>query len=328
MSPPVGVAAATAAGGAAQLAPRLIGALLRCLPPGLAWRLGAGIGDLVGRLPLRESRRCREHLAKAYPDRDAAWVARTSRRAFRHMGRTAMWTAATLHWDVARLRRRVVVEGAAHLHELAAASRRGEGTVGFTGHFGNWELLSRLGTVLAPLTVVGRRLRSPLADRLVQGARLASGARLVYQDAPFIDFVRELRAGRMLAVLIDQDISRLAGCFVPWFGHLAYTPSGPAALAQLTRSAVIPIFLYRRADRWVLHAGPRRHFPRTSDKEGDVRAITAWITAYEEALVRRAPEQWVWWHRRWRTRPKAESGSPEVRRSGSPVGDGEGPGSA
>lgn len=300
----------------------LVRALVRCIPPRVAWTVGGQLGDLLGSLPLRDTARCREHLRKAFPDADPAWIARTTRRAFRHFARMVLWTAATLHWDVRRLRRHIAVEGTANISAAIRGFARGEGTVVFTGHYGNWELLSRVGATLGPLSVVGRRLRSPMADALVQGARTASGARLLYQDAPFADFARELRSGRMLAVLVDQDIERLAGCFVPWFGDLAYTPSGPAAIAQLTRSAVMPAFLYWKAGRWVFHAGPRRRFARTRDSEADARTITAWVTAYEEALVRRAPEQWVWWHKRWRTRPEDKSGSPAVpddsRTSGSP----------
>jgi Kdo2-lipid IVA lauroyltransferase/acyltransferase len=286
-----------------RFAVRVIGAALRCFPPWLAWRVGGGIGAMIGGLPLREVRRCREHLTKAFPEHDVAWVTRTTQRAFCHVVRTALWTATTLHWDVRRLRRHVAVEGVANFRALLAACKRGEGTVGFTGHFGNWELLSRIGATIMPLSAVGRRLRSPLADALVQGARTVSGGRLIYQDAPLGEFIRELRQGRLLAVLIDQDIARLAGCFVPWFGHPAYTPNAPAALARLTRSGVIPVFLYWKGYRWVLHAGPHRKFTRTKDSAADVREITAWVTAYEEAMVRRAPEQWVWWHRRWRTQP-------------------------
>lgn len=291
-------------------AANVLSAILRSIPPWLAWRLGGGIGAVIGSLPLREVRRSREHLAKAFPERDHEWVVRTARRTFVHFARMALWTAVTLHWDIRTLRRHIAVEGQENFRTLLAACKRGEGTVGFTGHFGNWELLSRIGATIMPLSLVGRRLRSPLADALVQGARTSSGGRLIYQDAPFADFVRDLREGRLLAVLVDQDIARLAGCFVPWFGELAYTPNAPAALARLTRSAVMPVFLYWKHHRWVLHAGPHRYFPRTRDSEGDVRAIIAWVTAYEEAIVRRAPEQWVWWHKRWRTRPedKAEPG--------------------
>lgn len=294
-------------------AAEVISAALRCIPPWLAWRLGGGIGAVIGSLPLREVKRSREHLTKAFPERDQAWVVRTVRRTFVHFTRMALWTAVTLHWDIRTLRRHIAVEGQENLRTLLTACKRGEGTVGFTGHFGNWELLSRIGATIMPLSLVGRRLRSPLADALVQAARTSSGGRLLYQDAPFADFVRDLREGRLLAVLVDQDIPRLAGCFVPWFGDLAYTPSAPAALARLTRSGVMPVFLYWKHHRWVLHAGPYRHFPRTRDSEGDVRAIIAWITAYQEAIVRRAPEQWAWWHKRWRTRPEDKSGSPSIQ---------------
>lgn len=294
----------------ASLITQVIGGILRCIPPWLAWRIGGGIGAVVGSLPLREVQRCREHLTKAFPDHDRAWVVRTTRRTFVHFTRMALWTAVTLHWDIRRLRRNVVLEGETNFRALLDACRRGEGTVGFTGHFGNWELLSRIGATIMPLSAVGRRLRSPFADALVQGARTASGGRLIYQDAPFTDFIRELRSARVLAVLVDQDIPRLAGCFVPWFGDLAYTPNTPAALARLTRSGVIPVFLYWKGGHWVLHAGPHRHFPRTRDSEADIRAITAWVTSYEEAMVRRAPEQWAWWHKRWRTRPEDKSARP------------------
>ncbi len=302
----------------------LIQSGLRCIPPRLAWRFGGWGGDFFGSLPTRDAKRCRDMLAKGYPDKDAAWVARMARKTFRHVGRMALWTAATMHWDIRRMHRGIVVESPENLRELMRSLKRGEGTVGFTGHIGNWELLSRAGSVFGPLTVVGKRLRSPLADALIQGARINCGAHLLYQDAPFADFAREVRSGRLLAVLIDQDIERLAGMFVPWFGDLAYTPTGPAAIAQLTRSPVVCVFLYEKAGRWVLHCSPRVRFPRTRNSAADILAITTWATAYEEAIVRRTPHQWAWWHRRWRTRPKEASGSPdvlmspEVRKSGSP----------
>ncbi len=283
-----------------------IAAVFRCIPPRIAWRFGGWGGEIFGSLPLRDVERCRAMLKKAYPDHDAVWVHRMTRKIFRHFGRMALWTAATLHWDIQRMRRSIVVEGGDNLRAMIRGAKKKEGTVGFTGHFGNWELLSRVGATMTTLTVVGKRLRSPLADALVNGARTRNGARMIYQDAPFADFARELRAGHFLAVLIDQDIERLAGGFVPWFGDLAYTPTGPAGIAQLTRSYVMPAFLYEKAGRWVLHCGPRRRFQRTKNSAADALAITAWATAYEEALVRRSPHQWAWWHLRWRTRPTAK----------------------
>jgi KDO2-lipid IV(A) lauroyltransferase len=300
------------AGQAAEPAPRgrleraaaLALRVMRVLPPGLAWRFGGWCGELFAACAGREPRRAHRHLAIAYPGADQRWVASTVRRTFRHAGSMALWTLSTLHRRPQELRRGIAVEGADNLRALARACRRGEGTVVTTGHLGNWELFARVGSTLVPTTMVGRRLRSPLADRLVQGARSSSGGRVIYQDAELRDFVRELRSGRGLGILPDQDVPRLAGVFVPWFGVPAYTPSGPAALALLTGVAVQPMFLFRRARRWVLHIGPRRRFARSRDRERDVLEVTAWAMAYEEALVRRFPHQWVWWHPRWRTTPQ------------------------
>lgn len=281
--------------------------LLRSVPPEFAWAVGERLGWLVGRLPLRDVRRAREHLAQAFPEQDAAWAARTARRCFRHFGGAMCWSLAAWTRDPVALRRGIAVEGPEHVRALVRACRRGEGTVVYAGHFGNWELLARVFGGLAPVAVIGRRLRDPAIDALVQGMRAGGGATVVYQDDDIRDLLRLLRSGRAIATLADQDVPQLAGTFVPWFGRLAYTPVAPAALALLGRAAVQSVHLYRRRGRWVLHAGPRRKVVRSGDREADQLAITAWATAYEEALVRREPAQWVWWHKRWRTRPPAES---------------------
>jgi hypothetical protein len=197
---------------------RLLLAAARVVPPRFALWLGGLLGDLVGQLPHRDVKRAREHLALAYPGQDAAWCARTARRCFRHFGRMALWTLATAHADPRRLGRGVAVEGRGNWRAIVRACRSGQGTMGMAGHLGNWELLARVAAVSVPLTVIGRRLRWPLADRLVWESRTSGGAHLVYQDADVRETIRELRAGRYVATLPDQDIPRLAGVHVPWFG--------------------------------------------------------------------------------------------------------------
>lgn len=286
----------------------LIRLLLRCtriLPPALAWRLGAGLGDAFGALPMRDQGRARTHLAIAFPAADPTWIKRTARACFRHTGAMALWTLATLGREPRALRRGIVVEGAEHIRALVRASRAGQGTFVYTGHFGNWELLARTFATISPSSVIARRMRSPLIDALIQGTRAEGGAEVLYQDGDAREVLRRLRQGRTVATLADQDIPALAGVFVPWFGHEAYTPSGPAALATLARCPVHAMFLYwnRKAGRWVLHCGPRWQPARSGDRAADIRSLTALATSYQEALVRRSPEQWVWWHKRWRTRP-------------------------
>ena len=277
----------------------------RVIPPRVAWWLGAVLGDALGRLPLRDLRRARAHLARAFPERGPAWARRTARRTFRHFGRMALWTLSIAHRDPRSLARGLMVEGADNLREVVRAQRRGEGTVGLSGHLGNWELLARVSCTVLPLSLVGRRLRDPALDALVTGLRRGSVGQVIYQDEGARPCLRALRDGRVISTLPDQDIPRLAGTFATWFGHPAWTPIGPAQLALMGRVPVMPVFLFVRGGRFVQHWGPRVRWPASGDREADARAITEWFTAYEEALVRRHPEQWVWWHKRWRTQPPA-----------------------
>lgn len=292
------------------LAHAAIGLGLRCariLPPAFAWWLGARIGWCFGGLPGRDQGRARAHLARAFPDRDARWIARIARRTFRHFGGSALWTLATLERDPRRLCRGVAMEGRETMRQLARDARRGQGGMIFTGHFGNWELLGRLGGTYLPLSLVGRRLRHPELDALVTSMRRGDGGQIIYQHEGARPILRALRDGRLVSVLIDQDVPKLNSVFVPWFGTLASTPVGPAQLAVAAGAPCVSIFLLRRAGRWVMHVGPVVRPDRGPDREAAAHALTATMTAYQEALVRRYPEQWVWWHKRWRIRPPGET---------------------
>lgn len=259
---------------------------------------------------MRDQRRCRQNLQRAFPTLAAVRVEATARRCFRHFGRMALWTIAMADRDPRRLLRGMAVEGAENYRTLHRACRAGHGTVGITGHFGNWEVLARISGLLVPTSMIGKRLRHPVLNEVVHQARMGGGGRIIYQDEDIRVPLRALRDGRLVTTLADQDLPRLAGVHVPWFGIPAYTPVGPAALTLLGGGAVQPIFCFACAGRWVLHVGPRRTFPRSGDRDADLRAIMTWTTAYQERLVRRHPEQWVWWHMRWRTRPEDRSALP------------------
>lgn len=282
--------------------------VLRCgrvCPPTIAWWAGGLLGYVFGCLPLRDQRRARLHLRQAFPQQSAAWIERTARKSFRHIGRMAFWSVARMHLPLAQARRGVVVEGADNLRAAARDHRRRVGTVGSSGHFGNWELLARIGGSVVPVSVIGKRLRDPGLDQLVMDLRRGADSDIIYQDDGVMPPMRALRAGRMLATLADQDVPRLASVHVPWFGTLASTPVGPAQLSLMTRCPLQPVLCYWKGGRWVIHWGPRMRWPSSGNREADAAALTAWSTAYLETLVRKHPEQWCWWHKRWRTPPPA-----------------------
>ncbi|MFM2090324.1 MAG: hypothetical protein RLZZ127_813 [Planctomycetota bacterium] len=289
---------------AGDAAPRLLAALSRCLPPACWERIGALAGMAAGLLPLRDPRRAREHLGRAYPGAAPAWLDATAARCFANAGRMAGMVLATYGRGTRFTRRSVVVDEPEHLRALARHLRSGKGCLIFTGHLGNWELVGRgVGAVL-PLTVVGRTLRSPAMDALVRHLRTATGARQADQADDPRRLIADLRAGRLVATLFDQDIPRLAGCFVPWFDIPAWTPVVPGMLAQTAGTWLVG-GCYRAGGRWHLHLGPLHAAPRAADRQAAAQAITAAATAEFEAMVRRHPAQWAWWHKRWRTRPQA-----------------------
>jgi KDO2-lipid IV(A) lauroyltransferase len=303
--------AAAADGSAADAARQAAGwtvpalaACSRALPPEVWERVCGMLGLAMGQLPLRDVRRAREHLARAYPDRGPAWAAAAAARAFAHAGRMAGAVIAAFGRDARHGRRRLVVDYPDRLRAAVRRLRAGQGCLVFTGHLGNWELMGRAMGAAMPLTVIGRRLRSPRLDGLVRILRTATGTRQLDQDTDPRRILAELRSGRLVATLADQDIPRLAGCFVPWFGIPAWTPVTPGVLAQSAGAWTVAA-CYRAGGRWRFHVGPLHPVPRAADRQAAAEAITAAATAEFEALVRRHPAQWAWWHKRWRTRPPA-----------------------
>ncbi len=273
------------------------------LGDGAAGRLGAGAGRIAHR-PLGIRRRLvEEHLRRAFPDRDGAWVRRTAAAAYAHLGREGVRLIRLSALDRARVLATTEVEG---LDAFLAALARGRGLVLVTGHFGNWEIG---GAALAargvPLDVVAQRQSNPLFDRAIVAARERLGMRVIERGRAPKEGLRALRAGRVVAFVADQD-ARRAGVFVPFFGRPASTHRGPALLALRTGA---PLFL-GTAPRAAAGEYRIRLEPVEVDGDGEpddvVRRLTAAFTARLEAAIRAAPEQYFWHHRRWKTRPPEE----------------------
>jgi KDO2-lipid IV(A) lauroyltransferase len=197
---------------------------------------------------------------------------------------------------------RVQVEGIEHLRSAMA---QGKGALILTAHLGNWELLAASHVLTGfPLSVVVRLLDQPSLDRLVARFRARSLAELIDKRRAIAEVLSALRRQRMVGILLDQNASRREGVFVPFFGVPASTSKGLALLALKTGAPVVPIFIHREPDgRHRVIVDPAVPLPRTGNRERDLVEATAAFTRIIEAKVRRWPEQWLWIHRRWKTRP-------------------------
>lgn len=197
------------------------------------------------------------------------------------------------------------------LEHYLAARARGKGVLVVTGHLGAWELSSFYHSLMGyPMGMVIRRLDNRRLDDYVNGIRCMHGNRVLHKD----DFARGLltamRAGETVGILMDTNMRPPQGVFVEFFGRQACTASGLARVALKTGAAVLPGFMvWEKAERkYVLRFGPELKFTQTGDAEADAIAATQVCASVTEEWVRRYADQWLWIHRRWKTRPAGEPG--------------------
>ncbi len=272
---------------------------MRLLPWPVVQSLGRGAGSLAWRLSKTNRGRALEHLEIAFPERPAAERAAIAREAFRQQMMTVVEIFHLAGRGLAATERHVEVEGWEHVESARAGGRP---VIVITGHCGNWELLGAVfGSRRVPLSAVVRGLTEKELEPMLERLRGVFGTHQINRGEPGAarELLKALRAGAALLMLIDQDL-HTEGVFVPFFGKLAHTPSGAARLALKRRAPALPAFVER------LEGGSHRvRFGPPFELPPDPVAATAVMTRAIEEQVRRRPEQWVWWHRRWRHRPSA-----------------------
>lgn len=189
------------------------------------------------------------------------------------------------------------------LENFTAAKARGKGVLVATAHLGNWELSAFAHVLMtAPMCVVVRPLDNPQIDALVERYREMSGNRVIRKKEAAREILRALKAGEAVGILIDQNVTPAEGVFVDFFGVQACAGTAFAKFAHHSGAAVVPGFaLWNRDEsRYVLHFYPE------IEMSGDVQIDTQRIHSALEAIIRRYPDQWLWIHRRWKTRPPGE----------------------
>ena len=191
------------------------------------------------------------------------------------------------------------------------AHARGKGVLLFAGHFGGWELSSFVLSMHGHwMHVLMRGMDNRYLGELILRYRTMHGNKAVDKD----DFVRGLlsamKAGEVVGMLMDTNMTPPQGIFVDFFGIPACTAAGPARIALRTDAAVVPTFTIWDAalGKYRLRFDPALELVRTGDLEADIKANTQKFTSVIEEYVRKYPEQWLWVHRRWKTRPPGEKG--------------------
>ncbi len=195
------------------------------------------------------------------------------------------------------------------LDHYLAAQARGKGVLIVTGHLGAWELSSFYHSLMGhPMGMVIRRLDNRRLDAYVNRIRCLHGNYVLHKDDFGRGLLTAMRKGGTVGILMDTNMTPPQGAFVRFFGVQACTATGLAHVARKTGAAVLPGFMLWEPDLrcYTLRFGPEIEIPHSEDVAADILEGTARCTSEIETWIRRYPDQWLWIHRRWKTRPPGE----------------------
>jgi len=283
----------------------LIIKFLGALPRPLARAAGITLAWKVYLLHFRLRRVGMRNLALAFPDKSRRERARILRGVFTSFGRQLAEVCRFPKYTRENVGKVVVYDG---FENFERALARGKGVLFLTAHLGAWELSAFTHSLHGhPLNVVMRPLGNVYLDRLTRRYRTMHGNSMVDKD-DVRALLSAVKAGETVGILMDTNMTPPQGVFVNFFGIPAYTASGLARIALRTNAAVVPGFTTwdHKLRKYVLHFDPALELVRTGNDQADIVANTAMFTSVIEDYVRRYPDQWLWLHRRWKTRPEGE----------------------
>ncbi len=277
------------------------------LPLQTSLSVGANFGRLAQKFGGKLNRVGRKNLSIALPDLNESEQNEILRGCFESLGRQLGLVAHFKNFKPETVRDLLEIEGREHF-DLAHAA--GRGILFFTGHFGSWEIFNLVPFAFADsqMNVLVRRIDNPLVENFVEGLRTSFGGKTIDKKTSARAMFRLLQAGELLGVMADLNVQEREGVFVDFFGVPASTTTSLAKLALRTDAVVLPAFAIWQPARqkYLLKLEPPIEYQKTGDDIEDVHDLTQKVTKIIEKYVRAFPEQWMWIHKRWNTRPPDE----------------------
>jgi len=281
---------------------RLFSVFILILPFRMAVSLGRWTGWLVCSLFTRVRGRVEENLSIAFgKDKEDPWIKETTKGVFENMGRSLMEILSFPKINKDNINSIVEATG---LEKIDRVLEGGKGAIMLASHLGNWELLACYASLKGyKSNVVARRLYYHRYDRLLNNYRTSKGTGVFYRDASAKHLLKILKENQILGVLPDQDVDSLRGIFVDFFNRPAYTPIGPVSLSLASGAPIVPCFLIRTEKGHKMIVEDPIDVKPSGDKEKDIRGYTEQWSRIVESYIRKYPQQWVWMHDRWKTKP-------------------------
>ena len=284
----------------------LLGAI-GALPLETSMRFGKSLGKFIGTRFPKLQKTARRNLAIALPELSEAEKERIVRGTFESLGRHLGFVSHFKRFQHEDIRNLVEVVGKEENFDPAHAT--GKGILFFTGHFGSWEVFNLLPPAFGyEMNILVRRIDNPLVEHYVDNFRTRFGSVTLDKTKSARKMFRLLENGELLGILADLNVQEREGVFVDFFGVPASTTTSIAKLALHTNAVVLPAFavLEEAKGKYVVYVEPPVAYEKTENAEEDIRNLTQKVTDVVEKYVRRYPEQWLWIHKRWNTRPPGE----------------------
>jgi KDO2-lipid IV(A) lauroyltransferase len=284
----------------------LMASVMRWLPRPIARGIGIGIGLLVYAVHVRLRHVALRNLDLAFPQKSRKEKKKIVRGVFVGLGRQLAEFCLFPRYTLENLPRIAVYEG---FHNFAEAQARGKGVIFLTAHFSGWEISSFAHSLYGhPMNIVARPLDNPYIEKFSERYRTMHGNKMLSKQDYARGLLKLLKQGEVVGILMDTNMTPPQGTFVDFFGIPACTATGIARVAQHTGAAVVPGFCIwdKQLGKYKICMEPAVKLVHTGNDEADAITNTASFNKVIESYATRFPDQWLWVHRRWKTRPEGE----------------------
>jgi len=284
------------------MAIKIIKILALVIPRSLRRLIVRGLARLGYYLSMRHRLIALHNLARSFPGKNHQEIIAIAKKSYASFARIIAEFPDILYLNKNNFSKWVKIIG---LDNYLSAQREGRGVILFGAHYGNWEMgNAALALATSPFVFVYRILDSPFMEKVITGVRSSYGNISLSKKKNMRKMISLLKNGGTINILIDQNMFLSEGVFVDFFGRKAATTSGLALLALYTDATVLPAFTGRLPNgKYLLEIGPKVAIINSGKRDADVLANTQKFTAIIEEQIKKHPEQWLWLHRRWKTKP-------------------------
>lgn len=275
----------------------------------LPYKVALFLGSLAGSFAYAILRKYRDtaldNLRFAFAgEKDEREIEKIARDVFRNLGITGAECLSLRKLKKIDILRLVEERNISRISEMLS---RGKGVIVLSSHLGNWEMASIRGAAEGyDVTVIARRIYYHRYDKFLVSLRSSKGVKTLYRDDKRVlrKSLEVLSSNKVLGIVPDQDVDSVDGVFVNFFDRPAYTPTGPVNLAMLSGAPILPAFTIRKNGKLHLLVDGPIYVEKGGDRKKDIVEYTQKWSSVVERYIRAYPLQWVWLHRRWKTKPK------------------------